>query len=419
METIMPGVTPTFLYPMLMQYPVDPVCQSIVLALEKRNWDVPGITVKFRVYGTGAEKYRMVSEVRGAEFRLYFSRKQSILPGGTWNDIAAVHNIIIPKIDISVFEDESGPSLDYYVGGNWKRDREWFFTGSKVNSKLNGEPRRYLQYTGSRFKPGEGNGTYIPGRRMPYLVHTNDLGREYDPKCGEPTFFETEAFLREVSDWLKQNVLAEIEKQPVAKKQVGFTPEPLIPGVVFPQIYTVCEWDDAERIMQGKQDMASLVPKDRFGLIGSGYRLVNLGTKDDGTFPKVAYEGFLWCRVGNPAELQTQEDIEIPHWYVDSLKNDSFVRITPKYANHIYVIDGDASESWKKAFFEAHPNQERLSNAELGEYYRVAARTLVPISEYKGTYTNPVVLIARELELDEVELITKVKDLPKRERKTA
>lgn len=55
--------TPQFLYPLSRQFPFDEGAEEIVKAIEKRNWKVPGITIEFGTYGSGEEKYQMVSKI--------------------------------------------------------------------------------------------------------------------------------------------------------------------------------------------------------------------------------------------------------------------------------------------------------------------------------------------------------------------
>ena len=49
-------VKPQFLYPRSRQFPFDEIAENIVRALEKRNWNVPGIEVEFDTYGSGEAK---------------------------------------------------------------------------------------------------------------------------------------------------------------------------------------------------------------------------------------------------------------------------------------------------------------------------------------------------------------------------
>jgi hypothetical protein len=82
-------MTPQFLYPTSRRFPFDAACSQIVAALERRNWQVPGMTVTFHDYGSGAQKLRAVETIEGADFRLRFSRAQGHLPGGRWADTAS------------------------------------------------------------------------------------------------------------------------------------------------------------------------------------------------------------------------------------------------------------------------------------------------------------------------------------------
>jgi hypothetical protein len=239
-----------FLYPISRQFPFDEVCEKIVRELEKRNWQVPGIKIEFCEYGAMGRAYRAVQSLNGVDFQLYFSRIQRILPGGQWNDTAGVSRFTIPKKELHVYNDESGPLLRLYVGKNWARHREKFINGSKSNSKLQGRPKSYLLYEGKCICPENEGATFsssllIPillgtktngleelphnhrGRRSPLLIHTNDLGREYDPERGkwnwltwsrapdESERFSTQEVFDEFGAWIENNVLALIMKCPL------------------------------------------------------------------------------------------------------------------------------------------------------------------------------------------------------------
>ena len=67
-------VKPQFLYPRSRQFPFDEIAENIVRALEKRNWNVPGIEVEFDTYGSGEAKYKYVKRITGKDFILYFMR---------------------------------------------------------------------------------------------------------------------------------------------------------------------------------------------------------------------------------------------------------------------------------------------------------------------------------------------------------
>lgn len=219
----------TFLYPRSRQYPVDKVCERIVRALEKRGWNVPGIQVEYYDSKSKGLKYRHVSKIEGEDFKLWFCRIQGSI-NAYKNDIAAIHEIVIPRRQLVVHEDESGPVFYTYVGDDWEKDKDTFMNRWKLRSKFDGKPKTYLKYTG-RSGPLDENGyssqTYLH-KRHPYLVNDDDLGREYQACGGEPIYFHTNEVFREIIGWLKVNVLERIESVEEATV-VELTTEPGIP----------------------------------------------------------------------------------------------------------------------------------------------------------------------------------------------
>lgn len=425
-----------FIYPSSRQFPFDEVAEKIVRELQKRNWLVPGIHVEFSTYGSGEEKYRYVSYIRGADFKIHFCRKQPrTTPGGCYNEIASVNDIVIPRKQISVYDDESGPSFYLYVGNDWEADRERFMNGSKVNGKLHGEPRTYLRYEGAcDCRNTEGAGfpgaslltnmiigdrealakmTHThSGRRSPLLVHDNDLNREYDPEGDEPIRFQTSQVMEEYRRYLEEVVLPLIMNEPEAGIDPNYFPEPAelaLPEGIGP-IFTFGDYREAERIKAGQADKGQLDRSQRFGLNGSGYRLMSLTTPNDGTVPQIAYDGFKWCAFGEVDADTAIESLEIPGHYRWSNRERFVIRVLPKRANDIYVADHAEYEKRREEIWEAVKaeagNRNRLTDAEVADFIRARARTIVPLSEYDGSYEQPIVLINRELSFDEVEVVS-------------
>lgn len=391
-----------FLYPISRQFPVDEVCSTIVKELEKRNWDVPGIDVEFGEYGTGERKFRYVQYLRGKGFKLWFCRVQGSL-GSTHNDIAAITEINIPQRELNLYEDESGPTFYVYVGYNWERDCDWFMNGSKVNSKLNEEPRRYLRFSGGWKRPKEPRYQFTrSGQRAPYIVHDNDLGREYDPAPGEPDWFKTSDIMNEFTLWLEKNILGYIMSEPIPSEKIDiFIPKEDIPFPDgFDKFFCFCGMEDITRISIGQDNPENLPSEDRYALSSGGYRLLSWDTKNDGTVPEIAYEGFLWCEVGDIPALNSNPNI--CGGYKSRSRGEFIILVQPKSANDIYIADFSGQEEYRKRIFNKNPKQDRLSEKQYSELERIPARTIIPISEYKGGFKEPVVLIARELFFDEV-----------------
>lgn len=186
---------------------MDEPAEKIVRALEAKNWNVPGIKVEFDEYGANNE-YKRVLHVRAPDYVLFFCIGKELLDENHYNT-ANLHMATIPKKELSVFDDHSGPTLSVYMDKNWEKDKKfWFSDTAKTNSKLWKQPRM-LHYSGSfqgsKAEFREECGKYTPGQLAPYLLHGDD-DREYSPKGKEPEVFETEKVFQEFTDFLNQKL---------------------------------------------------------------------------------------------------------------------------------------------------------------------------------------------------------------------
>ncbi len=394
---------PKFLYPHSRQFPFDETAEKIVRAIEKRNWKVPGITVKFHTYGSGEAKYQMVSYISGDNFKLFFCRIQGHLDG-YWNDTAALHEVCIPKQILEVYGDESGPSYYLYVGKDWEAEKQWFMNSTKVNSKLNKEPRRYLRYTGNTYK-----------QRAKELVADNDLGREYEPKDDEPIRLNLNEIFKEFNEWLEENVLQYILNFPESDNiEPPIKMEELIPyNGPWSVVFSMCDGREAERLMDGKKNPNELPIEKRHASFGSRHRLVPLSVESEEKLPEIAYNGFIWCDVNqNITPYSKKKDISgsVCLASYDVFGPNFIVAIRPKYANNIYVVDDSKYTEVKRQLFESIAPRDRLTDEELGEVLTARGATIIPITEYEEDYEKPIVLINRELDFDEIEWLVKLEE---------
>lgn len=391
---------PMLLQPHSRQFPFDEVVSQIVDALKKRNWNVPGISLAFDVYGSGEAKYKLVRVIacREKDFKLRFGRVQGALDEGVWNDTAAVHTICIPKQIMEVYDDESGPSYYLYVGNNWAAEKDWFMDSIKVHSRLNGEPRRYLKYKGNTYKT-----------RATLLLADNDLGREYSPEEDEPRQFNLEEKFEEFTSWLRENVLNYILTFPEKPLTKSPTVELIPYNGPWETVYSFCNSNEAERIIKGKRNPKWLPASERHAHFGSGKRLVPLGVRNDGRFPKIANEGFIWCDV-NPELRIDSKPKDFTRAVADTMRslssrNNHVIAVSLKYANDVYVADNAVYEETREKLFAAIAPRERLTDAEYNDVLAARGATIVPIAEYKGNYKEPIVLIGRELDFDEISAV--------------
>ena len=380
-----------FLYPKSRQFPFDEVGEQIVRALEARAWKVPGFSVEFREYGSGAQKLRYVSSIQSDQsaidlahhdVRIEFGRPQGLLPGGRWNDTAAVNEVRFLRRSLRVYDDESGPTYYIYVGDAWECDRSTWW--SRPNARLNKEPRLCVKYSG--WRPYHG--------RASSLAWDKD-GREYGPEGEEPQSFPTHEVMEEVRAYLRDIVLPAIETYPVVEPIVYVKPPPIpFPSNVGP-FFAYGDGRDARRIELGKKCLDELQLADRYGLDARGWRLAPLRIKSGPDLPAVAYDGFLWC--GSTPNVPGEHG----RW-----SDDQLIKVTPKDARGIYVADHAAYAKRRAVLAEAIKGQrDSFTDAEVNDFVRARACTIVPIVDYKGDYEQPIYLINRELGFDEVEVI--------------
>jgi hypothetical protein len=149
----------TFLFPTLREYVFDETCSEIVRRLSVRRFLAPGLTVKLDTSHLGT----LVRSIDAPGVRLWFCRKQSQV--GQWNDTAAIHDIVIDGVSLSVYGDHSGPTCEMYVGPGTPPPA-WQI---RIGERLHGKPRTLVGYKGRS------------------LIHDTDLDRRYGPEAADPT----------------------------------------------------------------------------------------------------------------------------------------------------------------------------------------------------------------------------------------
>lgn len=195
---------PTFLFPKSTQYGrLDLTAGLIVMQLKFLNWNYPGITVKLSTFHNG--KYQLVEQIKGPDFKLDFGRSQGSLPDSVYSDLAGLFRVTIPRSQLSLFSDFSGPTLVQYIGPDWEADQAWFMTEVKVMARLRHEPRRYLTYTGSDMQTSVRRG--VPQGIARYLAADSNEGQEYSPQGDEAKVYVTKDALNHVDHWLSLNVV--------------------------------------------------------------------------------------------------------------------------------------------------------------------------------------------------------------------
>ena len=315
---------PKFLYPRSRQFPVDEVAEKIVRAIEKRNWKVPGIRLEFETYGFRGVDYIYISTISGDNFKLEFLRSQREIFDGV-NDIAAIYKMIIPKEQLSVYQDESGPAYVMYVGDNWDRDKEWFMTSFKFHDKMNNKPKKYLRYEGDK-----------RCERSENLVAIKDC-REYGPEGDEPVSFNLEETFKRFNDWMEKNILSYILSFPEADVvDPPVAEQPILYKGKWPLLFTIYDFSELSH-------MAYTDEKDEFSFHG--------------------FDG-IWCDVNQRINVTSNlRDLsEVVKFHMVSSPKIRIVAIRPIYANDIYVLDQAEYQKKREEIFSKIAPRKTLTD---------------------------------------------------------
>lgn len=392
---------PTFLYPTPGRYPFNEVCEEIVRALEARNWDVPGILVNFRTLGSGGAKYRIVSEIRGIDFKITFVCHDF---NGSQSAVGA-QELIIPRHHIMVYYGEPSPVYYVYAGANWIADKErWVTTPLKSAGKYKRQPRWYLRYTGDCFCGARGLRHTHVGEGPSQLAYSNENNYEYEPVGDEPIAYDSDEVLERFTQWLQSNLLAWILLTPEAPTKINAFPQTSTPFPAgLPPIFCFGTKDDYLRIMYGQN--CTVEPHLRYGMAVGYYSL--LAHPVPSNAPKEAYCNFLWCGFGEVQPSTHFDELVIPGLPWLSPAACYVFRVVPTRAEGIYVADNSRYEDWYRRLSRGDEHPGRLSSEELEVAQRARAASLQPIT------TNPrivpgqsIVLINRELGLDEIQVVS-------------
>lgn len=206
---------PMFLYPELRQFPFDETCEQIVRALESRNWDVPGIIVRFNTFGpmNARSKYCMVKEIKSDDFsfNLYFCRFQKNV--GEFTDTAAISRINIPKMELDIDNARSVPTFTKYIGETWENDKKIFVKSLKGElGRIDHEPGMYLRYIVDDNAAGAKPDILIRG--------DNDPSNKYPPEDEEPIEYRISTVFQIFQLWLMDYLLAKILEYPTTNEEI-------------------------------------------------------------------------------------------------------------------------------------------------------------------------------------------------------
>lgn len=175
-------------------------------------------------------------------------------------------------------------------------------------------------------------------------------------------------------------------------------------------IFTLGNFDDMVRVQIGQHDPRDLRPCQCYGLKPQDQPLLDETVPNDGSVPSIAYRNFRWCGVLSKVIRLHNDRYHIPGFMPETKQTcpDRLFIVDLLCDEDVFVADIEAG---KKYFAKLSSISRQIGNAscDLEESYRVAARTLIPISHYRGQFREPTILVRRELLFGEVRYVKSFK----------
>lgn len=475
---------------------IDEICDRICLELSKRlprrldayrfrqdetgdEIEIEGIgTVKVELSQTGNGIFTYIATIESDSFAIRNSRRSGRRFLNRYYDTALPNNVKIKPedIEITLYSDDSGifvktQGLEYsnariHCFGRGHRDDSHKDTLYPTRKGLDETTSKDILAFLEEKKKGKKEGVFR--RRMPLSTH--DLTRDpegyasFIEELGRPFTLSWNQVSTNSAKWLADHVLNKILATPEYDGQATALPE----AVDFPPgigtLYTWMPAKNAEKLELTKGDPSKVYLNER-SAHSPCYRLCPLGTAGD--FPRKAYDGFMWCGIGEVTPHSSADKYNIPGHCMDSNDfgdyHNKLIEITPKNGEEIFVVDYKVSDDYKEQAFKENLRHmcwgmvedtrldefvERiddiimgrskdsvifgkdwseqasklkwklqLTDAQVDEAKTLLANTLVSITQYNHDYQKPVVLISRDLAFDEVSIVPGVEYNPRKNRR--
>lgn len=352
--------------------------------------EVPGLgEVQVKMHDSSGI-FKSINQVRVGNFCIWNCRQTGLWYNGNLIDNSRPTSIELDdseKTHIQLYDDESG----IFIQRNGK-----MFTNARWKTRAGSG-------YGSDYLRDELYRTYNGGNEMSSIRE----GQAPNKGWRDDT---TEYSWKQVQDqaivWMAENILFPLKQALKPEGQATELPEDEpYPFDKIGPIFTFIETQDLERVARIKDNPTGAYPEERQA-IHPGQRLVpyDMSSKD---LPSGAHDGYIYAKPGVILDMDPSSVKKIGHEWrrTDNMLGNAngFAQIRPKSAREVYVVDWAEWQKFRDSTFsESH---DRLTDAEMCENYAVVARTMTPVTEYDGSFAEPLVIIGRELELDEIEAL--------------
>lgn len=323
-----------------------------VQVLRNRNWNVPGFVVGFTTVNHADDPIRYVSRITANGISLWLT------PYG-------VNTVRYGMRVLSLRGRQT--SLRVYNGSTWEEDYEAFYDDTLEDAKV------------LRFKCG----CRCTDTKDPVHSHPGRYGLILTCEGQADRSVEDEERL--ASRAIQRQIITPCESTPTSKRVDIFTPKPIpLTGVSFCALVHLSVAEKLHKEQRSGTTPTSIGTEFRYTIFKDGayHELTTVHGATIGTF--------------SSASSRTPIDTLPIARYGTDRTGEIIVRITPRDANGIYVIDRSAFD------FLAHRVNRKTGDDEI----KAALESAVPLTAYSARqFDDPVILGLRDFTADELEIV--------------
>jgi hypothetical protein len=365
-------------------YPFDKHAYRLILEIVRVGWEVPGWDIGMQCFGTGNDRYISVTEisghVAGANFYLKFNRLSLSKAANHFQDEISLSQVCIPHVNgrppfrLVVTDNPDETKLSVYAGDSWDAEYPLFYDGT-VSDKWD-----YVLNSKSEFVQEETWQNTDNGMRARATA-----GVTYDEGL-------------KAAENLLERIVARVVTLPSRHVDIGLLACPEPDKLAKPiEAYAIIGDSALIRVQAHKRGVV-LKPWADYAMLPDRPILpLDLATNTD--LPRAAFVKYTWLTLFKP----DPSDLENYTIFREGLDEGRLVKVTLKLANDAFVADLEAGLAIKRKFWADHA---QLSKEEVSASWLAVARSMVPLDYYTdGKYKKPLLLLTRELGLDEVQLI--------------
>jgi hypothetical protein len=325
---------------------------------------------------TGRGVFSYISAITGPGFTIRNSRHSGRTYASRFNDLSRVHKISIDSLGFRVrlYSDDSGVSVETFKGLTYSSNP------AEIAHPLSPHRKGTLCLTRASLGSLQNSLYNLGNQQAPLLPESLAL------ELGYPLTMKWSDIQKVVVDWLETNILSLIKTSPLPSCQHSVLPKGVPLPARYSEFHTWVSKSCAAEIAEKKSETSCVPVHERFA-IEPRFRLVPVGIRGD--YPPTANNGFTWCHLGSPSKDKTITGFHIPGHAVKGYPDCCLVKVRPKDGEQMFVVDYALL-------------QRSVDNT---PPIITLAQSLVPITEYRGNYELPVVLIGRDLGPDEVEVL--------------